>query len=128
MLEVCKNGRDEVNLIVRIQNFVSADMELLKSGAFRDVVNILYQKDVLSEDTILMWYRYVHKWAHAPHVCSLRLPKRPIYRKRDFLQTERVAKDSFCNRPALINTSLHALNNHVVRFILSKCQQEEQHS
>eukprot|EP00188_Purpureofilum_apyrenoidigerum_P005400 Plantae.Rhodophyta-Purpureofilum_apyrenoidigerum.ctg6982.p1 GENE.Plantae.Rhodophyta-Purpureofilum_apyrenoidigerum.ctg6982~~Plantae.Rhodophyta-Purpureofilum_apyrenoidigerum.ctg6982.p1 ORF type:complete len:421 (-),score=124.86 Plantae.Rhodophyta-Purpureofilum_apyrenoidigerum.ctg6982:122-1384(-) len=55
--DVCKNDADELNLIIRIQNFVSADMELLKSGVFRDVTNLLYQKDILSEDTILTWYR-----------------------------------------------------------------------
>jgi hypothetical protein len=40
-----------------VQQFVSADMELLKVAAFCDVLNLMYKNDVLSEDAILRWYR-----------------------------------------------------------------------
>ncbi|KAA8494476.1 Basic leucine zipper and W2 domain-containing protein 1-A [Porphyridium purpureum] len=53
----CKNGKDEMVLMVQIQHFVSNDMELLKAGVFRDIAYVLYMKDVFSEDTILRWHR-----------------------------------------------------------------------
>lgn len=54
---VCKTGSMQIELIVRIQSFISADMELLKRAVFCDVINLLYQKDVLSEEAILRWFR-----------------------------------------------------------------------
>mmetsp|Transcript_39858 Transcript_39858/g.97706 ORF Transcript_39858/g.97706 Transcript_39858/m.97706 type:complete len:419 (+) Transcript_39858:94-1350(+) len=53
----CKTGHDEFELVTRIQSFISQDMEMLKIAVFRDIVHLLYQTDVLSEDTILRWYR-----------------------------------------------------------------------
>jgi hypothetical protein len=47
----------ELELILRVQSCVSSDMELLKIAVFCDVVNLLYKKDVLSEDSILRWFR-----------------------------------------------------------------------
>ncbi|KAK1862606.1 hypothetical protein I4F81_005174 [Pyropia yezoensis] len=52
----CKNGQAELELLSRIQTFVSADMEFLKLAVFRDIVTLLYRKDVLSEDAIQRWY------------------------------------------------------------------------
>jgi len=57
LYKICKNGKDEVVLIVQIQNYISSDMELLKIGVFRDIVYVLYMKDVFSEDTVLRWFR-----------------------------------------------------------------------
>mmetsp|Transcript_22851 Transcript_22851/g.91456 ORF Transcript_22851/g.91456 Transcript_22851/m.91456 type:complete len:289 (+) Transcript_22851:556-1422(+) len=57
--EVCEGDMMEQDLIIRIQNFIAADMEMLNSGTFRDAVNLLYRKDVLSEEAIHTWYRYV---------------------------------------------------------------------
>jgi eIF4-gamma/eIF5/eIF2-epsilon len=54
---VCLTGGMELELIQRIQAFVSSDMELLKIAVFCDVVNLLYKNDVLSEDAILRWFR-----------------------------------------------------------------------
>lgn len=55
--EVCRTGQMELELIARVQSFVSSDMELLKVAVFCDVINLLYQNDVLSEDAILRWFR-----------------------------------------------------------------------
>mmetsp|Transcript_13116 Transcript_13116/g.23593 ORF Transcript_13116/g.23593 Transcript_13116/m.23593 type:complete len:424 (-) Transcript_13116:121-1392(-) len=57
LYRTCKGGKDEVVLLVQIQNYVSNDMELLKIGAFRDIVYVLYKEDVFGEDTILRWFR-----------------------------------------------------------------------
>lgn len=58
MLEkVCRTGGMEMELIYRVQVFVSSDMELLKIAVFCDVINLLYKNDVLSEDAILRWFR-----------------------------------------------------------------------
>lgn len=54
---VCRTGDMEMELIHCVQQFVSADMELLKVAAFCDVLNLMYNNDVLSEDAILRWYR-----------------------------------------------------------------------
>lgn len=54
---VCSSGAMQIALIVRVQAYVSADMELLKIAVFCDVINLLYQKDVLSEEAILRWFR-----------------------------------------------------------------------
>jgi hypothetical protein len=54
---VCHTGDMEMELIHCVQQFVSADMELLKVAAFCDVLNLMYKNDVLSEDAILRWYR-----------------------------------------------------------------------
>eukprot|EP00189_Rhodosorus_marinus_P000186 CAMPEP_0113955898 /NCGR_PEP_ID=MMETSP0011_2-20120614/1699_1 /TAXON_ID=101924 /ORGANISM="Rhodosorus marinus" /LENGTH=378 /DNA_ID=CAMNT_0000965859 /DNA_START=137 /DNA_END=1270 /DNA_ORIENTATION=- /assembly_acc=CAM_ASM_000156 len=53
--EVCEGDMMEQDLIIRIQNFIAADMEMLNSGTFRDAVNLLYRKDVLSEEAIHTW-------------------------------------------------------------------------
>ncbi|KAJ8903779.1 hypothetical protein NDN08_000313 [Rhodosorus marinus] len=58
--EVCKGDMMEQDLIIRIQNFIAADMEMLNSGTFRDAVNLLYRKDVLSEEAIHTWYRRIY--------------------------------------------------------------------
>jgi len=57
LLLVCRTGMDEFELLMKVQSFISADMELLKIAVFRDIVNLLYQADVFSEDTVLRWYR-----------------------------------------------------------------------
>lgn len=57
LMDVCSGGNEELELVKRIQSFVSADMELLKVGVFLDVVYMLYWKNVLAEDTVLRWYR-----------------------------------------------------------------------
>lgn len=58
MLEkVCRTGGMEMELIYRVQVFVSSDMELLKIAVFCDVINLLYKNNVLSEDAILRWFR-----------------------------------------------------------------------
>lgn len=54
---VCESGPMQIELILRVQTYVSADMELLKIAVFCDVINLLYQKDVLSEEAILRWFR-----------------------------------------------------------------------
>lgn len=54
---VCMSGAMQIELIVRVQAYVSADMELLKIAVFCDVIHLLYQKDVLSEEAILRWFR-----------------------------------------------------------------------
>eukprot|EP00168_Porphyra_purpurea_P016085 TRINITY_DN5109_c0_g1_i1.p1 TRINITY_DN5109_c0_g1~~TRINITY_DN5109_c0_g1_i1.p1 ORF type:complete len:430 (-),score=132.87 TRINITY_DN5109_c0_g1_i1:346-1635(-) len=56
LVAACKNGQAELELLSRIQTFVSADMEFLKLAVFRDIVSLLYRKDVLSEDAIQRWY------------------------------------------------------------------------
>jgi len=56
LVAACKNGQAELELLSRIQTFVSADMEFLKLAVFRDIVTLLYRKDVLSEDAIQRWY------------------------------------------------------------------------
>uniref|UniRef100_A0A7S2ZKH4 W2 domain-containing protein n=3 Tax=Rhodosorus marinus TaxID=101924 RepID=A0A7S2ZKH4_9RHOD len=58
--EVCEGDMMEQDLIIRIQNFIAADMEMLNSGTFRDAVNLLYRKDVLSEEAIHTWYRRIY--------------------------------------------------------------------
>lgn len=55
--QVCMSGAMQIELIVRVQAYVSADMELLKIAVFCDVVHLLYRKDVLSEEAILRWFR-----------------------------------------------------------------------
>lgn len=57
LVQVCRTGTMEMELISCVQSFVSRDMELLKVSAFCDVVNLLYKNDVLSEDAILRWFR-----------------------------------------------------------------------
>lgn len=54
---VCESGPMQIELILQVQAYVSADMELLKIAVFCDVINLLYQKDVLSEEAILRWFR-----------------------------------------------------------------------
>ena len=54
---ICESGRLQIELIVQVQAYVSADMELLKIAVFRDVIHLLYQKDVLCEEAIVRWYR-----------------------------------------------------------------------
>lgn len=54
---VCMSGEMQIELISRVQAYVSADMELLKIAVFCDVINLLYRKDVLSEEAILRWFR-----------------------------------------------------------------------
>lgn len=54
---VCETGGMQIELILQIQAYVSADMELLKIAVFCDVINLLYHKDVLSEEAILRWFR-----------------------------------------------------------------------
>lgn len=54
---VCASGAMQIELICRVQAYVSADMELLKIAVFCDVINLLYKKDVLSEEAILRWFR-----------------------------------------------------------------------
>lgn len=55
--QVCMSGAMQIELILRVQAYVSADMELLKIAVFCDVINLLYQKDVLSEEAVLRWFR-----------------------------------------------------------------------
>lgn len=55
--QVCMSGAMQIELIVQVQAYVSADMELLKIAVFCDVINLLYRKDVLSEEAILRWFR-----------------------------------------------------------------------
>lgn len=55
--EVCKTGANQIELILGIQAFVSADMELLKRAVVCDVINLLYHKDVICEEAILRWFR-----------------------------------------------------------------------
>lgn len=57
LVQVCRSGTMEMELISCVQSFVSRDMELLKVSAFCDVINLLYKNDVLSEDAILRWFR-----------------------------------------------------------------------
>lgn len=54
---VCQTGPMQIELILQVQAYVSADMELLKIAVFCDVINLLYHKDVLSEEAILRWFR-----------------------------------------------------------------------
>lgn len=54
---ICKTGANQIELILGIQAFISADMELLKRAVFCDVLNLLYQKDVICEEAILRWFR-----------------------------------------------------------------------
>lgn len=55
--QMCVSGAMQIELIMRVQAYVSADMELLKIAVFCDVINLLYKMDVLSEEAILRWYR-----------------------------------------------------------------------
>lgn len=55
--QVCASGGMQIELILQVQLYVSADMELLKIAVFCDVINLLYRKDVLSEEAILRWFR-----------------------------------------------------------------------
>ncbi|KAI0567296.1 hypothetical protein FGB62_3g359 [Gracilaria domingensis] len=54
--QVAKSGTMQIELIQRVQSYVSADMELLKIAVFCDVIHLLYQKNVLSEEAILRWF------------------------------------------------------------------------
>lgn len=55
--KICNSGAMQIELILQIQSYVSADMELLKNSVFCDVINLLYHEDVLSEEAILRWFR-----------------------------------------------------------------------
>lgn len=55
--QLCESGAMQIELILKVQAYVSADMELLKIAVFCDVINLLYKKDVLSEEAILRWFR-----------------------------------------------------------------------
>lgn len=48
------SGRLEAQLIVTIQVHCYEDSKLLKQ--FKDIVRVLYQLDVMGEDTIMWWY------------------------------------------------------------------------
>lgn len=54
---VCQTGGMQIELILQMQAYVSADMELLKIAVFCDLINLLYHQDVLSEEAILRWFR-----------------------------------------------------------------------
>lgn len=54
---VCHSGGMQIELILQVQAYVSADMELLKNSVFCDVINLLYDEDVLSEEAVLRWFR-----------------------------------------------------------------------
>lgn len=53
-----KGPKDELSLILRVQEFCYENMNFLKS--FQKIIILLYKTDVLSEDTILKWYKTAH--------------------------------------------------------------------
>jgi len=50
--------RAELNLIVKVQEYCHTNMAFLK--LFQKIVLLFYKAEVLSEDTILKWYRDGH--------------------------------------------------------------------
>lgn len=51
----CSSARLEASLLVTVQVHCYQDSRLLK--VFRDIVRILYDTEIVAEDTILYWYR-----------------------------------------------------------------------
>lgn len=51
---VCTTGKLELHLLVTVQVECYEDSKLLKS--FKDIVRLLYDLDVVQEDTIKFWY------------------------------------------------------------------------
>ncbi|XP_033108128.1 basic leucine zipper and W2 domain-containing protein 1-like [Anneissia japonica] len=51
-------GKSEISLILKIQEYCFDNMHLMKT--FSKIVMLLYQRDVLSEDVILKWYHELH--------------------------------------------------------------------
>jgi len=54
----CTNPRSELTLMLRIQDFCYDNMNFMK--VFQKIILLLYKTDVLSEETILKWYREAH--------------------------------------------------------------------
>jgi len=53
-----RSGKAEMALMLRVQEFCYENMNFLKS--FQKIVIMLYKTDVLSEDTIVRWYKQAH--------------------------------------------------------------------
>jgi len=54
----CTNSRSELTLMLRIQDFCYDNMNFMK--VFQRIILLLYKTDVLSEETILKWYKEGH--------------------------------------------------------------------
>jgi len=53
-----KNARSEIALINRIPEFSFDNMNFQK--AFTQIIQLLYKKDVITEDAVLKWYKEAH--------------------------------------------------------------------
>ncbi|XP_076366434.1 eIF5-mimic protein 1-like isoform X1 [Tachypleus tridentatus] len=53
-----QNGKSELSLLIKIQEFCYDNMNFMK--VFRKIVFLLYKTDVLSEDVIMKWYKEAH--------------------------------------------------------------------
>jgi len=54
----CTTPKSELTLMLRIQEFCYDNMNFMK--VFQKIILLLYKTDVLSEDTILKWYKEAH--------------------------------------------------------------------
>jgi len=53
-----KSPKAELSIMLRVQEYCYENMNFLKS--FQKIIIMLYKTDVLSEDTILRWYKSAH--------------------------------------------------------------------
>nr|KAG5695834.1 hypothetical protein BaRGS_006491 [Batillaria attramentaria] len=58
LAQTAKTPKAELALMLRVQEFCYENMNFLKS--FQKIIILLYKRDVLSEDTILRWYKTAH--------------------------------------------------------------------
>lgn len=55
---LCTTGQSELSLILKVQEFCYANMNFMK--VFQKIIVLFYKTDVLSEDTVLKWYKEAH--------------------------------------------------------------------
>ncbi|KAK7092581.1 eIF5-mimic protein 2-like [Littorina saxatilis] len=58
LADSAKSAKAELSLMLRVQEFCYENMNFLKS--FQKIIIMLYKTDVLSEDTIVRWYKQAH--------------------------------------------------------------------
>lgn len=50
-----QNGRSELNLLLKVQDYCYSNMTFMK--AFQKIIMLFYKTDVISEQVILKWYK-----------------------------------------------------------------------
>lgn len=58
LAQTARSPKAELALMLRVQEYCYENMNFLKS--FQKIIILLYKRDVLSEDTILRWYKNSH--------------------------------------------------------------------